>query len=159
MNEAVKGGGRIVIRGKVVEENKGYYVEPTVVTGLPYDHWLWKTELFVPILLVGKVKTLEEALMRANDVEYGLTAGIFSEDPKEIEYFFNNIEAGVVYANRTVGATTGAMPGVQPFGVGSIRVGLGKTREDPITCSPSSENKLRRITSDFDFFLSLALLV
>jgi delta-1-pyrroline-5-carboxylate dehydrogenase (EC 1.5.1.12) len=116
VDEAVKGGGKIVIGGRVVEENKGYYVEPTVVTSLPYDHWLWKTELFVPILLVGKVKTLDEALMRANDVEYGLTAGIFSEDPKEIEYFFNNIEAGVVYANRTVGATTGAMPGVQPFG-------------------------------------------
>jgi 1-pyrroline-5-carboxylate dehydrogenase len=123
VDEAVKGGGKIVIGGKVVEENKGYYVEPTVVTSLPYDHWLWKTELFVPILLVGKVKTLEEALMRANDVEYGLTAGIFSEDPKEIEYFFNNIEAGVVYANKTVGgyyrcnARSTTVRGLEAFGL------------------------------------------
>lgn len=109
-----------------MEESKGHYVEPTVVTSLPYDRSLRKTELLVPILIVGKVKTLEEALMRADNVEYGLIVGIFGEDPKEIEYFFNNIEAGVVYANRTVGATTGTMPGVQPFGFESIRVGLGK---------------------------------
>ncbi|BCU70169.1 aldehyde dehydrogenase family protein [Stygiolobus caldivivus] len=116
VDEAVKNGGKIAVGGKVIDEDRGYYVEPTVITGLPYEHWMWKTELFVPILLVGKVKTLEEAVRMANDVEYGLTAGIFSEDKKEVEYFFDNIEAGVVYANRTVGATTGAMPGVQPFG-------------------------------------------
>ncbi|WP_230952834.1 aldehyde dehydrogenase family protein [Sulfolobus acidocaldarius] len=86
------------------------------VSNLPLSHWLWKTELFVPIILVTKIGSLEEGVKLANDVEYGLTAGIFSEDQKEIEYFFNKIEAGVVYANRMVGATTGAMPGVQPFG-------------------------------------------
>lgn len=51
----------------------------------------------------------------SNDVDYGLTAGIFTEDEKEIEKFFNEIQAGVIYANRKVGATTGAMVGAQPF--------------------------------------------
>lgn len=109
-------GGRILVGGRVIDDERSYLVEPTVVVDLPYTSDLWKVELFVPILLVMKVNGLEEAVRYANDVDYGLTAGIFSEDPKEIQYFFNNIEAGVTYANRTVGSTTGAMPGVQPFG-------------------------------------------
>ncbi len=51
----------------------------------------------------------------ANKTNYGLTAGIFSKDQKEIDVFFEKIEAGVTYANRTASATTGAMVGAQPF--------------------------------------------
>jgi 1-pyrroline-5-carboxylate dehydrogenase len=51
----------------------------------------------------------------ANNVNYGLTAGFYGS-PKETEWFFDNIEAGVTYANRPQGATTGAWPGFQPFG-------------------------------------------
>ncbi|WP_147127834.1 aldehyde dehydrogenase family protein [Sulfolobus acidocaldarius] len=115
VEEAKKGGGEILYGGEVIDV-KRRLVKPTIVSNLPLSHWLWKTELFVPIILVTKIGSLEEGVKLANDVEYGLTAGIFSEDQKEIEYFFNKIEAGVVYANRMVGATTGAMPGVQPFG-------------------------------------------
>ena len=61
------------------------------------------------------MKNLEEALTFANDTEYGLTAGFFSEDQDEIDLFFNTIRAGVTYVNRRSGATTGAWPGVQPF--------------------------------------------
>lgn len=117
---------------------------------------MWKTELFVPILLAGKVKMLEEALMRANDVEYGLTAGIFSEDPKEIEYFFNNIEAGVVYANRTVGATTGAMPEVQPLGGWKHSGWTGKKRGRTLllTLLPQrTSSDVLRMTLTFFFHL------
>jgi 1-pyrroline-5-carboxylate dehydrogenase len=51
----------------------------------------------------------------ANNVNYGLTAGFYGSG-KETEWFFENIEAGVTYANRPQGATTGAWPGYQPFG-------------------------------------------
>lgn len=94
---------------------KGTFVAPTIVDGLPLDHELFKRELFLPFLAVAAVDSLDEALKEANDTEYGLTAGIFSEDEGEIETFFNRIEAGVVYANRKGGATTGAWPGCQPF--------------------------------------------
>ena len=50
-----------------------------------------------------------------NAVEYGLTAGIFSGEPAEVERFFDEVEAGVCYANKRTGATTGAWPGAQPF--------------------------------------------
>ena len=54
-------------------------------------------------------------MTEANNTEYGLTAGIFTEDQGEIDTFFNTIEAGVIYANRRGGATTGAWPGCQSF--------------------------------------------
>jgi 1-pyrroline-5-carboxylate dehydrogenase len=65
---------------------------------------------------VLRVLTLEEAIDLANRTEYGLTAGIFSEDEREIAQFFDRIQAGVTYANRRAGATTGAWPGVNSFG-------------------------------------------
>jgi 1-pyrroline-5-carboxylate dehydrogenase len=86
------------------------------VTGLPTTHRLFRDELFVPFLVVGEVDSLDEALTLANSTEYGLTAGIFSEDRGEIERFLDAIQAGVVYVNRRAGATTGAWPGVQSFG-------------------------------------------
>jgi 1-pyrroline-5-carboxylate dehydrogenase len=108
----VRTGGERLTEGDL---GKGTFVAPTVVDGLPLEHELFKRELFLPFLAVAKVESLDEALHEANNVEYGLTAGIFTDDPDEIETFFDRIEAGVVYANRKGGATTGAWPGSQPF--------------------------------------------
>ncbi|MEM2203675.1 MAG: aldehyde dehydrogenase family protein [Sulfolobales archaeon] len=118
VEDAVASGGRILVGGKVLQGgifSKGFYVEPTVIEGVPEDHYLWRQELFLPILLVSEFRTLEEALEKANNTEYGLTAGIFSEDENEIQYFFSKIEFGVTYANRRGGSTTGAWPGAQTF--------------------------------------------
>jgi 1-pyrroline-5-carboxylate dehydrogenase len=132
VEDAKKGGGKIAFGGKVLREGpmaKGYYVQPTVATGLPSDNPLFKNELFVPLLVVGEFKTLDEALKKANDTEYGLTAGIFTEDKEEIAKFMDTIQFGVVYANRSGGATTGAWPGPQTFvgwkGSGSTGKGIG----------------------------------
>jgi len=70
----------------------------------------------VPFVAVGKVDSLDEALELANDTEYGLTAGIFTEDKAEQQKFLDTIQAGVVYVNWRAGATTGPCPGMQPFG-------------------------------------------
>jgi 1-pyrroline-5-carboxylate dehydrogenase len=110
--------GRIVFEGRVPEDEalaRGHFVPPVVVDELPPAHRIWREELFVPLLAVGRFVALDEAIARANDTEYGLTAGIFSEDESEVRTFFDRIEAGVVYANRRTGATTGAWPGVQAF--------------------------------------------
>ena len=94
---------------------RGYFVAPTLVTDLPIDHELWKTEMFLPITTIASVRDLDEGMKRANDVDYGLTAGFYGSEP-EADWFFKNIQAGVVYVNRPQGATTGAWPGFQPFG-------------------------------------------
>ncbi len=108
--------GDILYGGTVLEQGNGYYVAPTIVDNLPHDHPLWKHEMFLPIVTLNAVDSLDEAMEKANDVDYGLTAGFYSEDDSEVDWFLDNIEAGVVYVNREAGATTGAWPGYQPFG-------------------------------------------
>jgi 1-pyrroline-5-carboxylate dehydrogenase len=108
----VRTGGQ-QLRGGIFD--RGTYVAPTVVDGLPLDHDLFKKEIFLPFLVVAPVRDLDQAIEEANDTDYGLTAGIFSENREEIATFFDRIEAGVVYANRKGGATTGAWPGCQSF--------------------------------------------
>ncbi len=107
--------GRVLSGGKTLDE-RGFYVSPTVVDGVTEEHPLWKQELFLPIVLVSGFTDFDEALARANDVDFGLTAGCYSEEPAEVAKFLDNIEAGVIYVNRHTSATTGAWPGYQPFG-------------------------------------------
>ncbi|MQC27245.1 MAG: aldehyde dehydrogenase family protein [Chloroflexi bacterium] len=116
--EELSQAGDFLTGGKVLTDGaygKGYFCEPTIAAGVPMEHHLWQDEMFLPIMMVHKVENLDEAMKLANDVNFGLTAGFYgSED--EADWFFENIEAGVTYANRPQGATTGAWPGFQPFG-------------------------------------------
>src|SRR5207302_1801244 len=98
--------GTVVFGGKV-DSKVGHFVDPTIVDGLPRNHRINKEELFVPILSVIEVEGVEDAIEVANDVDYGLTAGIFSREPGDVRRFFSEVEVGVLYANRAAGATTG----------------------------------------------------
>jgi 1-pyrroline-5-carboxylate dehydrogenase len=116
--EEAKKNGAIVTGGERLTDGefaKGTFVQPTVAE-VPLDSWIWKEELFVPFVAVAPYDSLDEAIRLSNDTEYGLTAGFYSEDRAEIDRWLNSIEAGVIYVNRRAGATTGAWPGVQPFG-------------------------------------------
>jgi 1-pyrroline-5-carboxylate dehydrogenase len=116
--EELSQSGTILTGGKVLTEGelaKGYFCAPTLVANLPLEHRLWKYEMFLPITTIAKVDNLDEAMKLANDVDYGLTAGFYGTK-EEAQWFFQNIQAGVTYANRPQGATTGAWPGFQPFG-------------------------------------------
>jgi 1-pyrroline-5-carboxylate dehydrogenase len=111
--------GRVFVGGERLSDGdlaRGHYVEPTVVGGLPASHRLFRDELFAPFTAVHAVDSLDEAIRLANDSVYGLTAGVYSEDPAEVQRFLDRVEAGVLYVNRRAGATTGAWPGVQAFG-------------------------------------------
>lgn len=112
--------GRVVEGGEVLRGRDGYgdgnYLAPTVVADLAANDRLLRDELFVPLVAVHPVDSLAEGMTLANDTDLGLTAGFFSADNDEIDWFLNEIQAGVVYVNRPAGATTGAWPGVQPFG-------------------------------------------
>lgn len=116
--EELSQAGRFLTGGKVLTEGafaQGYFCQPTLVADLPLDHRLWKHEMFLPITTLARVKSLDEAMKHSNDVAYGLTAGFYGS-MEETKWFFENIQAGVTYANRPQGATTGAWPGFQPFG-------------------------------------------
>jgi 1-pyrroline-5-carboxylate dehydrogenase len=115
--EQARGEGEILHGGERLTEGalaRGHYVAPTIAR-LPLSSSLFLEELFVPFLSVGVVDSLDTALRESNRAEFGLTAGLFSRKPEEIERFFAEIEAGVTYVNKRSGATTGAWPGAQPF--------------------------------------------
>ena len=117
--EMAAAGGKIAFGGHVLTEGdyaKGYFVAPTIIDDLPLEHELWQVEMFLPLVAVAAVPSLEVAMREANNSAYGLTGGFFSEDKEEVQWYLNHIEAGVVYINRAGGATTGAWPGYQTFG-------------------------------------------
>lgn len=104
-----------VVTGGRDDSLTGNYFAPIVVADLPLGHELTREELFAPLLTITRVDGFDAALQEANAVDYGLSAGVFSQDHSEVERFFDEIEAGVLYSNRAAGATTGAWPGVQSF--------------------------------------------
>jgi 1-pyrroline-5-carboxylate dehydrogenase len=110
-------GGRILVGGaRLVEADlaHGHFVACTVAEA-PAEHPLFRDEMFVPIVMVCRVRDVREGVALANDSTLGLTAGCYGDDD-EVRYFLDHIEAGVIYANRPQGATTGAWPGYQAFG-------------------------------------------
>ena len=118
VEDGIAAGGRVLVGGRQLRDgwmSRGFYVEPTVMAGVPEDHRLFRDELFMPLLLVAPFRDMDEAIAKVNSTDYGLTAGIFSEDEGEVEAFMERAEFGVVYANRRGGATTGAWPGAQTF--------------------------------------------
>ncbi len=108
---AIVHGGERLDQGDLAH---GFFCAPTIARA-PLDHPLWERELFAPLVLVAPVESVEQGLALANGGHYGLTAGFYGA-PEECEQFFDTVEAGVCYANRPQGATTGAWPGYQPFG-------------------------------------------
>jgi 1-pyrroline-5-carboxylate dehydrogenase len=115
--ENLREHGQLATGGEVLAKDgleRGCFVAPTVASA-PHGYRLWREEKFIPLVLVGEVDSLDEAIDRANASEYGLTAGFYG-DEAGLARFHARIEAGVTYANRPQGATTGAWPGYQPFG-------------------------------------------
>jgi 1-pyrroline-5-carboxylate dehydrogenase len=115
--EELSGAGEILTGGKTLNNHlaNGYFCQPTIAADVPLTHKLWKHEMFLPITMVHRVENLNEAMNLANDIDYGLTSGFYG-NKEEAGWFFDHIQAGVNYANRPQGATTGAWPGFQPFG-------------------------------------------
>lgn len=94
------------------EYENGYFIEPTVVTGLESDSAVMQEEVFGPFVGVLEANNFDEAISLANDVEFGLTAGIITQNHSEANRFVDEIDFGVVKINET---TTGLELHV-PFG-------------------------------------------
>jgi len=94
-------------------DDSGKLWSPGVRTGVKRGSEYHKTEYFGPILGVMTAATLEEAVAIVNEIDYGLTSGLHSLDPAELDYWLQNIQAGNLYVNRGI---TGAIVRRQPFG-------------------------------------------
>ncbi len=117
MIELAKSEGRIVYQGELPQtapgSMPGFFVPPTIVENVKPNSRIAQEEVFGPVLAVIKSKNIEEAVEIANSVEYGLTGGLYSRSPGNIEYVKEHFEVGNLYINR---GCTGAMVDRHPFG-------------------------------------------
>jgi 1-pyrroline-5-carboxylate dehydrogenase len=91
----------------------GYFLQPTVIAGVPADGKLAQEEIFGPVLAVIRASDFDQALEYANNTEFGLTGGVFSDDPAQLQKASESFHVGNLYLNRKC---TGAFVGGHPFG-------------------------------------------
>jgi 1-pyrroline-5-carboxylate dehydrogenase len=102
-----------LVHGGEVQEDGGYFIQPTIVADVPPLSRISCEEIFGPVLAFIRVPDFEEAVRVFNNTEFGLTGGLFSSDPERLERARRDFHVGNLYLNRKI---TGAMVGVQPFG-------------------------------------------
>ncbi len=108
-----KAEGKLLVGGKALDLDGGYYIEPTIFAEVPPDSRLGQFEIFGPVLAVIRARNFDEAVTFLNGTEYGLTGGLFSRSRERIERAKREFAVGNLYINRGI---TGARVGVQPFG-------------------------------------------
>jgi aminomuconate-semialdehyde/2-hydroxymuconate-6-semialdehyde dehydrogenase len=97
---AKKEGGEILCGGVRPEGvEKGYYLEPAIITGLDRKCCVVKEEIFGPVVTVIPFDTEEEALDQVNDTEYGLSASIWTNDLRRAHRIAREVEAGIIWVN------------------------------------------------------------
>jgi 1-pyrroline-5-carboxylate dehydrogenase len=111
--ERGKSEGTLVMGGRPLDRDGGYYVEPTVFVGVDRDARLAQHEIFGPVLSVIRAADFDDALDIANGTEYGLTGGLHSSDEARVARAKRDFHVGNHYINRKI---TGALVGIQPFG-------------------------------------------
>lgn len=104
--------GHLLIGGAAAP-GEGYFLQPTVFTGVAPTARLFQEEIFGPVLAVSKADDFEHALALANDSDYGLTGAVYSHVPAHLEQARRDFHVGNLYLNRKC---TGAMVGAHPFG-------------------------------------------
>ncbi len=97
-------GGNILCGGKMPENlppslEAGYFLEPTVITGLSYDCRVNQEEIFGPIVTIMPFESEEEALMMANSTQYGLSATVWTTHLKRAHTFAEKLHSGIVWVN------------------------------------------------------------
>jgi 1-pyrroline-5-carboxylate dehydrogenase len=119
IDKGVREGGRLIVGPRLDSlsgrraEGEGYFIEPTVIADVEPGATIAQEEIFGPVLAVIKAKDFDDALEIANNTEYGLTGGVWTNNRKKIEKAKKVFHVGNFYVNRKI---TGALVGVHPFG-------------------------------------------
>ncbi|MBK9155656.1 MAG: aldehyde dehydrogenase family protein [Chloracidobacterium sp.] len=114
--ELLTGGRRATGEGL---EN-GYFIEPTVFDKVTPDMRIAREEIFGPVLSVLRVKDFEQAMVTANDSDYGLSSSVFTNDANAMFHFINEIESGMTHVNSPTTGGEAHIPfgGIKATGVG-----------------------------------------
>ena len=116
--------GATCLTGGERAHNEGYFIKPTVFTGVTDDMTIAREEIFGPVVSVLKFKTIDEVIERANATTFGLAAGIFTNDLNTALKFSSFVEAGTVWVN-----CWNVFDNANPFG-GYKRSGIGRELGD-----------------------------
>ncbi len=118
--ESGRSDGAEVVAGGTSPDHEGYYVKPTVLTGVRDDMRVVQEEIFGPVLVAEAFEDLDEIAERANATEYGLAASIWSNDLRSVHRLVPKIKAGTVWIN-----CHGPVDPNMPFG-GYKQSGIGR---------------------------------
>jgi acyl-CoA reductase-like NAD-dependent aldehyde dehydrogenase len=98
VSEALGKGAKLLLGGRRLER-RGYFFEPTVLANATNAMSVMREESFGPIIGVASVKDDDEAVLRMNDTEYGLTAGVYGRDAERARHVLRRVNAGSAYFN------------------------------------------------------------
>ncbi len=117
---AVEAGAQVLTGGRIPPDKaKGFFYEPTVMTGVSEEMVIMSEETFGPVLPVLPVADFEEALLRSNQSQYGLGATLFTSDAKKVKQYMEEIEAGNVWVNDPlIDNVAGPFGGMKRSGIG-----------------------------------------
>ncbi len=111
---ALREGGRLIAGGHALSpDQKGYFLQPTVIADVDPKATIAQEEIFGPVLAVIKARDFNHAIEIANNTEFGLTGAVYSRNKKKLEKARREFFCGNLYLNRKC---TGAMVGAHPFG-------------------------------------------
>lgn len=119
--EEARSAGRTIVTGgaRILQDTGGYYMEPTIITGVQPDDRLFTEEVFGPVLAVTPFDTEDEAIALANGTDYGLAAAVWTANLSRAHRMVRRIRAGVVHVNTYGGADmTVPLGGVKQSGNG-----------------------------------------
>lgn len=134
VNEAIAGGATLLTGG----ERSGNFYPPTVLENLPSTCALAREEVFGPVTVLYRFGTLDEAIHCANEVDYGLQAGIFTRDMQTAFRAVAGLQCGGVMVNDSTDYRIDAMPfgGIKGSGLGreGIKFALQEMTEPKVVC-------------------------
>jgi aldehyde dehydrogenase (NAD+) len=117
---AQQDGARMIAGGDAGVAANGYFIRPTVFTGVRPEMEIFREEIFGPVLAVSEFESLDEALEMANNSIYGLSSAIYTSDLRAAKRYIDGIEAGLAHVNIHTGYKEPSMPfgGVKQSGAG-----------------------------------------
>ncbi len=119
VERAKAAGAEVVTGGEIADLGTGNYYQPTVLAGVAQDSEIMQTEVFGPVLPVNVVDDLEQAIVRSNDSDFGLTSSIYTRDIGAAMRACREIKFGETYINReNFEAMQGYHAGVRKSGIG-----------------------------------------